>query len=387
VRCRPWTRDRPNRLSGARCDAPPVTRSTSGRRRRSGRCLSRKRLRSTSPAPSAGARLEPARRTASPPSVPRSRCERFGGPTPPSEPGPVAATMAPHLQLCGDWHPASHRRPAAERHRSPRLAARLPAHPFPLGEPHLRAGGRRAVGAGLRRVHHKREWLHFLLRTTPRGRGAVMPLRRKQLEVEDFEYVEAVCVERFSTFQADPVRRGQVYSLALARSEAPRILSLAWPSTRRTAAPGQVEHVMPLFSCASCGRTYPPPRRRGRCPTCARDYERRKGSGHERDYTKQHRENAARVIAAHPWCVDCGATDDLCADHIVPLSKGGTNRLNNYAVRCRGCNRASANVERRRQAATPPGAVSDRERVSPRPGHRLSGDSLARPRFSRSELR
>jgi 5-methylcytosine-specific restriction enzyme A len=164
-----------------------------------------------------------------------------------------------------------------------------------------------------------------------------MPLRRKQLEVEDFEYVEAVCVERFSTFQADPVRRGQVYSLALARSEAPRILSLAWPSTRRTAAPGQVEHVMPLFSCASCGRTYPPPRRRGRCPTCARDYERRKGSAHERGYTKQHRENAARVIAAHPWCVDCGATDDLCADHIVPLSKGGTNRLNNYAVRCRGC--------------------------------------------------
>ena len=116
--------------------------------------------------------------------------------------------------------------------------------------------------------------------------------------------------------------------------------------------PGEV---VPLFACNGCGRSYPGPRRRGRCPACARAYERSKGSSSQRGYTQKHKRLAARVIAAHPWCVDCRSTEDLCADHIVPLSRGGTNTLDNYSVRCRSCNSARANVERRRQAGTPGG--------------------------------
>lgn len=99
------------------------------------------------------------------------------------------------------------------------------------------------------------------------------------------------------------------------------------------------------------GRTYPAPRRRGRCPECAREYERRRGSAHSRGYAKEHKRLAAQVIAAHPFCVDCGATTDLCADHVLPISRGGTNTLDNYQVRCRSCNTARRDVDRRRPAA------------------------------------
>jgi len=44
------------------------------------------------------------------------------------------------------------------------------------------------------------------------------------------------------------------------------------------------------------------------------------------------------VIAAAPWCVECGAESDLTTDHIVPRSKGGTNDPSNLRVLCRPCN-------------------------------------------------
>ncbi|MHC4413322.1 MAG: HNH endonuclease [Planctomycetota bacterium] len=37
-------------------------------------------------------------------------------------------------------------------------------------------------------------------------------------------------------------------------------------------------------------------------------------------------------------CKDCGTSDDLTIDHIVPLSKDGTNDLNNLQVLCLSCN-------------------------------------------------
>ena len=37
-------------------------------------------------------------------------------------------------------------------------------------------------------------------------------------------------------------------------------------------------------------------------------------------------------------CLRCGSTDDLQNDHIIPLSKGGWNCLENYQTLCGRCN-------------------------------------------------
>jgi len=47
---------------------------------------------------------------------------------------------------------------------------------------------------------------------------------------------------------------------------------------------------------------------------------------------------AAAVVAASPVCVDCGATVDLEADHVVPLIRSGRND-GPRATRCQPCNR------------------------------------------------
>ena len=79
---------------------------------------------------------------------------------------------------------------------------------------------------------------------------------------------------------------------------------------------------------------------------CGKAYEReksrrrraRKGTTSQRGYGLDHQKLREVAIARHPYCTDCGTTADLCADHILPTSKGGTNTLDNYAVRCRACN-------------------------------------------------
>jgi HNH endonuclease len=41
-------------------------------------------------------------------------------------------------------------------------------------------------------------------------------------------------------------------------------------------------------------------------------------------------------------CVDCDAAENLTLDHIVPLSRGGTNVLDNLRTLCGPCNHAKA---------------------------------------------
>ena len=47
-----------------------------------------------------------------------------------------------------------------------------------------------------------------------------------------------------------------------------------------------------------------------------------------------------RVLRAHPYCCDCGATDDLTVDHVIPIARAPELALDvsNLEVRCRRCN-------------------------------------------------
>lgn len=42
-------------------------------------------------------------------------------------------------------------------------------------------------------------------------------------------------------------------------------------------------------------------------------------------------------------CVVCGSDSDLCVDHIIPVSAGGTNDPLNLHVLCRSCNSSKGN--------------------------------------------
>jgi 5-methylcytosine-specific restriction endonuclease McrA len=101
---------------------------------------------------------------------------------------------------------------------------------------------------------------------------------------------------------------------------------------------------MPIMRlCASCGRVCRPEEvRRSKCPDCARTYvrekSRRRRTRQQRGYTDAWLAIVKQAIRAHPFCAECGTSADLTGDHIVPLSKGGTNTPSNIQVLCRGCN-------------------------------------------------
>jgi 5-methylcytosine-specific restriction endonuclease McrA len=90
-----------------------------------------------------------------------------------------------------------------------------------------------------------------------------------------------------------------------------------------------------LKLCNGCRRAFPQSEiKRGRCRNCK-----------VRNYDGRHRRVRKQAIAAQPYCTDCGATEDLCADHITPYSEGGSHVLSNYEVRCRSCNTRRRNEE------------------------------------------
>jgi 5-methylcytosine-specific restriction protein A len=74
-----------------------------------------------------------------------------------------------------------------------------------------------------------------------------------------------------------------------------------------------------------------------------RDKERNRGTPAERGYTSAWFRVAAAAIKAQPWCSRCYAVTNLTGDHIVPLSRGGTNDPSNVRVLCRKCNSSLGN--------------------------------------------
>jgi 5-methylcytosine-specific restriction protein A len=95
---------------------------------------------------------------------------------------------------------------------------------------------------------------------------------------------------------------------------------------------------MPLMKpCIDCGVEYT---YRSRCDSCQSVYESRRGKTTERGYGSLWQRMARAHLRRHRSCVQCGRTDDLTVDHIVPIAKGGKSDSHNLQTLCRSCNSA-----------------------------------------------
>jgi 5-methylcytosine-specific restriction endonuclease McrA len=78
-----------------------------------------------------------------------------------------------------------------------------------------------------------------------------------------------------------------------------------------------------------------------------------KGKRQQRQYKYLSRNNKSGKINWNEWeqklkdlnnkCQKCGTTENITIDHIIPLSKGGTNETNNLQPLCRSCNCRKSN--------------------------------------------
>jgi 5-methylcytosine-specific restriction endonuclease McrA len=88
--------------------------------------------------------------------------------------------------------------------------------------------------------------------------------------------------------------------------------------------------------CIRCGEPSPG----SYCPGCRpADTRTRKTKG-QAAYDPVWRKLSQRARRLQPWCVDCGTTEDLTADHILPKVDYPelVHAIENLAVRCRSCN-------------------------------------------------
>ena len=96
--------------------------------------------------------------------------------------------------------------------------------------------------------------------------------------------------------------------------------------------------------CLDCQR---PTRQGSRCATCAQVHDaayertRLRGTRTQRGYSNTWLRRSRAAIRQQPWCSACGGTNDLTADHVVPLSKGGDGT--DVQVLCRACNSRRGN--------------------------------------------
>jgi len=89
-----------------------------------------------------------------------------------------------------------------------------------------------------------------------------------------------------------------------------------------------------LRPCIKCGKVG----KAARCAECLDSNARDRPSATERGYGASWRRLSRKLREQQPWCSQCGTPSDLTVDHIIPLSKGGTNDLANLRVLCRPCN-------------------------------------------------
>lgn len=88
--------------------------------------------------------------------------------------------------------------------------------------------------------------------------------------------------------------------------------------------------------CIECGT---PTTLGTRCGPCGREKQRTRNAGRDH-YDGPWQTMSKEAIARQPWCSDCGATDDLCTDHVHPRDPSLLDVL------CRSCNSKKSAKER-----------------------------------------
>ncbi|WP_155053930.1 HNH endonuclease [Streptomyces blattellae] len=58
----------------------------------------------------------------------------------------------------------------------------------------------------------------------------------------------------------------------------------------------------------------------------------------QRGYTTEYQRNRRWLLQSNPLCALCNVAKATTADHVLPLSKGGTNHIDNLRPACGPCN-------------------------------------------------
>ncbi|MFF3992454.1 HNH endonuclease signature motif containing protein [Streptomyces cyaneofuscatus] len=98
-----------------------------------------------------------------------------------------------------------------------------------------------------------------------------------------------------------------------------------------------------MSMCSRCKRLYS---LGSRCVPCAKAGAKRRERKRQhprpspwaRGYNTQYLKARAAILAATPLCAICYSRPATTADHIVPLSRGGTNDIQNLRPACGPCN-------------------------------------------------
>lgn len=95
---------------------------------------------------------------------------------------------------------------------------------------------------------------------------------------------------------------------------------------------------MTLRPCLDCRR---PTSNGSRCPSCQQAWDARRPSRHKRGYGTTYDRLRRQVLAEETHCWLCGGfvpEGDKSVDHVVPLSKGGSEDRLNLRLAHKRCN-------------------------------------------------
>ncbi|WP_425274469.1 HNH endonuclease [Streptomyces flavidovirens] len=101
--------------------------------------------------------------------------------------------------------------------------------------------------------------------------------------------------------------------------------------------------------CQHCKKLYPVG---SRCDPCAKATARKREktrvrlSPRERGYDAEYQRNRRWLLRSQPDCHICRVALATTADHIIPLSRGGSNAMDNLRPACGPCNYSRGNGTR-----------------------------------------